>query len=155
MSFSIFKRHTNAGPSRTEVLLIGSDDRFYSSLLYVMGQTSWRLRWAKSVEAGTDSLTRHCAPVVVYDCRAAVRGWEIGLLTLALHSCRPSIILAVQYLDEAVWRRALRWGAYDVVSRKGDHKQLFVTMRFALEHKIQTTASNAEDGRLALASPTF
>ena len=117
-------------PATIEILALTSDDRFFSSLLYVTTQYGWTVHLAKSIDRALEILKRRNIAVVVYDSCLLRVDWAGALVCLSADAC---VVLAAQEADEGTWQRAIACGAYDVACRTGGAAELAVTLRFACQ----------------------
>ena len=111
------------------LLVITSDDPFYSSIQTAASPYGWTIARSGTVEQAMEALRNAPAPVVVYDWISGDGEWESAFNRLVAMSAKPCVVLASRVIDEYLLQDVVRRGGEDVVPRAAE--RVIQAVRFA------------------------
>jgi len=118
-------RVAEAGPELAVTVLLVSalpDDR--RSLADIFSHTNWRLSFADTPGKAFDLLRQGKHAVVICD-RDSHPGWWTDLLgRISALESPPFLVVATLRPDNQLWAEALNLGAYDVLSKPFDQREV-------------------------------
>jgi DNA-binding NtrC family response regulator len=123
--------------SPTETLTVLSISPLEGDHLFlksIVGHSTWRLFNADRVRPALDFLQRHEISVVLCE-RDLMPGTWIDVLehTNTLPH-PPSLIVTSRLADERLWSEALNFGAWDVLAKPFDRKEVFRCVKSGWQH---------------------
>jgi DNA-binding response OmpR family regulator len=108
------------------------DDRVPLQLIF--RHSNWTLYHAESLPTAMQILREHQIGAMLCDRDLQENAWkELLLLTLTLPTPPPVIVTARQ-ADDELWSEALNLGAYDVLAKPFDRRELFRSISLAWLH---------------------
>lgn len=120
-----------AAASQVRLLVITSDDDFYSVLKNASADGKWTMHRATSIQNGLHAMRADSLPLIIVDWTAPVDDWRPALDAICAEPKRPCVILASRVIDENLRREVLRYGGYDVLPRSADRQQIVREINFA------------------------
>ncbi len=86
--------------------------------------SKWTLYRSRTFASALNILSKSIIPIVVYECDSIPGRWKEMLAQLALLTNPPFLILTSRLADEYLWAEALNLGAYDVLVKPFDSKEV-------------------------------
>lgn len=108
------------------VLAISPDSEDHDLLNEIFSHSKWRLRHATSCAEALHFLRMNRVGVVISECDLQDRCWkELYQEAMELTLPRPRFIIASRLADDRLWSEALNLGAYNVLAKPFDPKEVF------------------------------
>lgn len=106
----------------------------YFSLQTVFNHSKWELHKTDSLASALAVMRRREIGVVICDRDASPRTWIDMLEELRLVRNAPPLIVTSRQADERLWAEALNLGAYDVLAKPFELKELVRSVSMAWLH---------------------
>src|SRR6476660_9712927 len=115
-----FERHP-----ATCVLAVSSSKHDHVALDDMFSYSSWSLHQADSVTEAMQRLRLDPVPVVLCERSLSDGDWKDLLTAMAIVPEPSNLIVMAKHPDDRLWAEALNVGAYDVLSKPFDTKEVF------------------------------
>jgi DNA-binding response OmpR family regulator len=116
------------------VLTIGESGEDRDSLRSILRHSNWTIHEAGSREEGSNLLRRQRVAVVLCDAHLPDGGWKGVLESLETIEKAPLLIVTAWNADEQLWAEVLSLGAFDLLPKPFDHKEVVRVVGFAWLH---------------------
>jgi DNA-binding NtrC family response regulator len=143
-------------PERTvTVLTVGNTADEHDSLRSILTHSNWRLYEAESCGEARRILDRQRISVVVCDELLPDGDWKQVLEMVNGMQAAPPLIVTARNADDRLWSEVLDLGAYDLLPKPFDHKEVIRAVGIAWLHwKDSVTLSHRSGmGREMAGSP--
>src|ERR1700692_1457763 len=104
------------------------------SLMAIVGYSTWRLFHAHDLGSAVALLQQHEIAVVLCKRDLPSGTWIDLLESLRSLPDPPSLIVASRLADERLWAEALNLGAWDVLAKPFDRREVFRSVKSAWQH---------------------
>ena len=104
------------------------------SLQAIVGHSTWRLFHAHDLGSAVALLQQHEIAVVLCERDLPSGTWIDLLESLRSLPDPPSLIVASRLADERLWAEALNLGAWDVLAKPFDRREVFRSVKSAWQH---------------------
>lgn len=111
------------------LVVITSDEPFYSSIENAASTYGWKVSRTASVAEAMGRLRQSPAPLIVYDCTAMDGQWEADLDRMTAVGGGLCVVLASRVVDDYLLQDVVRRGGEDIVPRSAD--RVIQAVRFA------------------------
>jgi DNA-binding NtrC family response regulator len=141
---------------RVRVLAVSSCDGDAQSLTRIFGHTAWELSIERTITGALELMQHSPAPVVVCDTKLPDGTWKDVLKACAGLAHSPYLIVCSTNADDRLWAEALNLGAYDVLAKPFDAKEVFRIIGLAWRRwmDMHSTAALHEMRRMDARSET-
>jgi DNA-binding NtrC family response regulator len=131
-------------PARPRSLLVVSpmDDDHYSVKALIRGP-QWTIFTARDLPSAVALLKQHQIGVVLCETTLAMGTWTDLLDCLNALLDGPSLIVTSRLADDHLWAKALNLGAWDVLAKPFDRRELLRSVELAWLHWHYTTEQEA------------
>ena len=132
----------NSDPTcRVHVLAVSPFESDHRSLAHIFGHTAWEFETARSLEEASAKLRNTPVPVLLCEENLPDGTWK-DLLALADRQASPCyVIVTSQSADDRLWAEVLNLGAYDVLAKPFDSKEVFRVIGLAWRHWLDLRKS--------------
>jgi len=121
--------------SNPNILAVFSAKEDRTSLANIFAQSNWRLRFTRALPQTQTVLSRSPAGVVISEaCLSDGHGWKELLHEMQKLEDPPPLIVADRLADERLWAEALNLGAYDVLAKPFDAREVLYAVTAACRH---------------------
>ena len=114
----------------------------------------WTLQRSSTLGSGLTKLPENTTPIVVCDCDSLTGSWKEVLRRLAIVANPPFLILTSRHADEHLWAEALHLGAYDVLAKPLDSKEVGRIFSLAWLNWKDRKGRNAKKSFVSRAQPS-
>jgi DNA-binding NtrC family response regulator len=108
-----------------KVLVISPVTDDHLTLGRIFSHSRWEVHYACTYAEALEQLYASTVPVILTDCDVPPFSWKDVLNSVADVINPPRLIVASENPDARLWGEALNLGAYDVLSKPFDSKELF------------------------------
>jgi DNA-binding NtrC family response regulator len=122
----------------------------HQSIQRVFDGSKWVLYRADGVASALSLLFKRQVGVVICERDLPPDSWEDLLERLALLGDPPPLIVTSRLADEALWAKALNLGAYDVLAKPFDRREMHRTVELAWLHSRHRQGFSAPKARKVL-----
>jgi DNA-binding NtrC family response regulator len=123
---------SNEAMDRVTVIAVLAEDQDRKALREIFTHFNWELRFAPSIEAGTQTLMKTSAGIFIVGEELPERcSWRDALDSTEQMPRRPLLIVASRLADERLWAEALNVGAYDVLATPFQPPEVYRVVSFA------------------------
>jgi DNA-binding NtrC family response regulator len=132
----------NGDPAcRVHVLAVSPSESDHRSLAHIFGHTAWEFDTACSIEEASAKLLTTPTPVLLCEENLPDGTWK-DLLALAERQANPCyVVVTSQCADDRLWAEVLNLGAYDVLAKPFDSKEVFRVVGLAWRHWLDLRKS--------------
>jgi DNA-binding NtrC family response regulator len=125
----------NSDPTcRVHVLAVSPLESDHTSLAHIFGRTAWDFDIARSIEEASEKLSTSPIPVILCEENLPDGTWK-DLLALTERQASPCyVVVTSQSADDRLWAEVLNLGAYDVLAKPFDSKEVFRVIGLAWRH---------------------
>jgi len=135
------------------VLSVSQFQDDHAALVEIFSHSNWRLFKANSGEEAIRLAREVCLPVVISERNLSDHTWKDLLEAFERCSAPPELIVSSQHADERFWAEVLNLGAYDVLLKPFDHREVVRVVSMAwLQWKRRWAADPAPVYRAAAAN---
>jgi DNA-binding NtrC family response regulator len=126
------------------VLAVLPDSEDRKSLSDILRDSNWALRLERNLESAIAALNELRVRVVLTDSRFADGGcWKDLLRHMQMRSGAPPLVVSDRLADEKLWAEALNIGAYDVLAKPFDGKEVLHVLDMAARHEERVTQATS------------
>jgi len=125
------------------VLSVSPIEEDHLSLQAIIRHSTWRLFQARDLATASALLQQYEIPVVLLEQDLLPGRWTEVLEHVKSLPKAPSLIVASRLADDRLWAEALNLGAWDVLTKPFDRREVFRSVKSAWQHwhhQIQTRA---------------
>jgi len=125
------------------VLSVSPIESDHLSLQAIIGHSNWMLFKACDLASALVLLQQHEIAVVLLERDLLPERWTEVLEHIKSLPNAPSLIVASRLADDHLWAEALNLGAWDVLAKPFDRREVFRSVKSAWQHwhnRIQTSA---------------
>jgi DNA-binding NtrC family response regulator len=123
-----------AVPRIGHILSLSPNQEDHDAVTKMLTGSTWRLHQAVCLRSALSVIRNHSIGVVVCE-RDLQRGTWVDVLEIVnLLDCAPPLIVASRLADERLWAEALNLGAYDVLAKPFDRRELSRSLNMAFLH---------------------
>jgi DNA-binding NtrC family response regulator len=115
----------SAAETTVKVLAISSITEDHLTLGRIFRHSRWEIRHARTYDEALELLHASAPPVILTECDLPPFSWTDILNSVADLINPPRLIVASENADARLWGEVLNMGAYDVLSKPFDSKELF------------------------------
>ncbi len=116
------------------VLSVSPLEEDHLSLQAIFGHSNWVLHKAHRLASALAMLAEHRFGVVLCERDLQPGTWIDMLRPMTLLPDAPPLIVTSRLADDRLWSEALNLGAYDVLAKPFDHRELFRSISLAWLH---------------------
>jgi DNA-binding NtrC family response regulator len=121
--------------SNPTILAVFSTREDRSSLASIFAQSDWRLRFTRALPQTQTVLSKLTVGVVISEaCLSDGHGWKELLHEMQKLEDPPPLIVADRLADERLWAEALNLGAYDLLAKPFDAREVLYSVTTACRH---------------------
>jgi len=123
------------------VLSVSPIEDDHLSLRAIIAHSNWTLFQARDLASASVLLHQHEIPVVLLERDLLPGSWMDTLEHIQSLPKAPSLIVASRLADDRLWAEALNLGAWDVLSKPFERREVFRSVKSAWQHwhnQIQT-----------------
>jgi DNA-binding NtrC family response regulator len=117
-----------------KLLSISPIEEDHRSLEAIVGRSTWKLLTADRVSAALTVLEKYDFSVVVCERDLMPGRWTDVLEAIHNRPHPPSLIVASRLADERLWGEALNLGAWDVLAKPFDQREVVRSVKAAWQH---------------------
>jgi DNA-binding response OmpR family regulator len=114
-----------------KVLLISPFEQDHQHLETILRHSSWQQHGARTQAGGLELLRKNYCPVVVCEGELPEGTWKDVLSGLGRFPCPPSLVVTSRLADDHLWSEALNLGAYNVLAKPLNEKEVFHVVSMA------------------------
>jgi DNA-binding response OmpR family regulator len=111
--------------SAVEVLLVSPYDEDHQRLREILKHSNWRQHGARTQSEAFDFLWENTTPVVICESELADGAWPEVLRRLGRMQHPPLLVVTSRMADERLWSEVLNLGAYNVLAKPLNSKEVF------------------------------
>lgn len=135
----------NDPASRVQVLAVSPFESDHTSLAHIFSHSAWSIDAARSIKQAVAKLSVSPTPVVLCEESLPDGSWK-DLLSLSQRLPDPSyLVVASQHADDRLWAEVLNLGAYDVLAKPFDSREVYRSIGLAWRHWLDGRKSVARD----------
>lgn len=108
----------------------------------ILSHSRWNLMEAATVEESRVILRSRSSVVVVCDAVLPDGGWRELLRQTRRYSIPPPLIVAADHADELLWMEVLNRGAYNLIAKPLQHREVFQVVGRAWLYLRQSTGKS-------------
>jgi DNA-binding response OmpR family regulator len=135
-------------PTRIVTLLAVSPvEEDHACLQTIFSHSKWLLCKASTLASALTILRERQVPVILCERDLLPGTWKDMLEHLSRLPSRPVLLVASRLADEHLWAEALNLGAYDVLAKPFDPKEIFRSVSLAWlhwKHQYETVGTGNE-----------
>ena len=144
--------------SNPTILAVLSTREDRTSLAGIFAQSNWRLRFTRALPQAQTVLGKLTVGVVISEaCLSDGHCWRELLHEMQKLGDPPPLIVADRLADERLWAEALNLGAYDLLAKPFDPREVLYAVTTACRHSetehemtlVRETAMTAKRGSTA------
>jgi DNA-binding NtrC family response regulator len=124
----------NLGSELVPTLSVSPVEEDHDALERLLSRKNWRIQRANSLISGAAKLRQSRVPVVVCERDLLPGSWREMLAETARLAFPPFLIVTSRLADERLWAEALNVGAYDVLAKPFDAKEVVRVVSLAWLH---------------------
>lgn len=113
------------------VLAVSAEDPDQVSLSHIFESTRWNLRTVSSLTDAVRLISTGLYPVVITDCEFNGGMWVDLLDPCPGYGVRPQLVVASRVADNRLWAQVLNLGAYDLLQKPFDNREVVRTVSLA------------------------
>ncbi len=114
-----------------KVLLISPFERDHESLRNILQHSRWQQHGAQTQTGALEFLRHDPVPVVICDSDLPDGSWKDVLAELGEMPRPPLMVVTSRLADERLWSEALNLGAYNVLAKPLNSKEVFHVVSLA------------------------
>jgi DNA-binding NtrC family response regulator len=119
---------------RVHVLAVSSIESDHTSLSHIFGHTAWTFDSVRSLQEATAKLAASPSPVILCEETLPDGSWK-DLFAFCQRTADPAhLIVTSQFADDRLWAEVLNIGAYDVLAKPFQSKEVFRVIGLAWRH---------------------
>ena len=96
----------------------------HDTLAKLLGHDQWRIQSALSLQSASAFLRAHVVPLVVCEHDLSPGTWTQLLDEIRLLAIPPILVVTCRLADDNLWAEALNVGAYDVLAKPFDRREV-------------------------------
>ncbi|MGA3075565.1 MAG: response regulator [Bryobacteraceae bacterium] len=108
-----------------QVLLISPFDEDHQHLRDILKHSNWQQHDARSQSESFDFLRENVTPVVICESELPDGNWQDVLAQLGRMRHPPLLVVTSRLADDRLWSEALNMGAYNVLAKPLNMKEVF------------------------------
>jgi DNA-binding response OmpR family regulator len=108
-----------------QVLLISPFDEDHQHLRDILKHSNWQQHDARSQSESFDFLRENVTPVVICESELPDGNWQDVLAQLGQMRHPPLLVVTSRMADDRLWSEALNLGAYNVLAKPLNMKEVF------------------------------
>ena len=121
--------------SNTTILAVFSAREDRTSLASIFAQSNWKLRFTRALPQTQAALSKSAVGVVISEaCLSDGHRWKELLHEMQKLEDPPPLIVADRLADEHLWAEALNLGAYDLLAKPFDAREVLYAVTTACRH---------------------
>jgi len=121
--------------SNPTILAVFSAREDRTSLASIFAQSNWKLRFTRALPQTQTLLSRSSVGVVISEaCLSDGHCWKELLHEIQKLQDPPPLIVADRLADERLWAEALNLGAYDLLAKPFDPREVLYAVTTACRH---------------------
>jgi DNA-binding NtrC family response regulator len=124
----------NLGSDLVRTLSVSPVEEDHDALERLLSRKNWRIQRANSLNSGAAKLRQSSVPVVVCERDLLPGSWREMLAETARLPSPPFLIVTSRLADERLWAEALNVGAYDVLAKPFDAREVVRVVSLAWLH---------------------
>jgi DNA-binding response OmpR family regulator len=106
------------------VLLISPFDEDHQRLAAILKPTNWQQHGVRTLREAFAFLRENVTPVVICEGELPDGAWQDVLCKLGRMQCPPALVVTSRTADDRLWSEALNLGAYDVLAKPLNTKEV-------------------------------
>jgi len=131
--------------SKVQVLAVSPLESDHNSLLHIFSHTAWSIDSARSLKQAVAKLSINPTAVVLCEESLPDGSWK-DLLALTQRLSDPcQLVVTSQHADDRLWAEVLNLGAYDVLSKPFDSREVFRSIGLAWRHCLDARKTVARE----------
>jgi len=120
-----------ASQRAVNVLLTSPFDEDHLQLRTIFRHSNWHPHGARTRAEALEFLQETSAPVVICECELQDGTWKDMLSQLVLLQRPPLLVVTSRFADERLWSEVLNLGAYNVLAKPLNGKEVFHVVSLA------------------------
>ena len=120
--------------SQVRVLAVSPRESDASALAHILGHSAWTLFTTTDVRSARRVLSENQIHVLLSDLEMSDGTWKDLLAEITDVSDPPSLIVTALHADDRLWAEVLNLGAWDVLVKPYNPKEVFRTIHLAWQH---------------------
>jgi DNA-binding NtrC family response regulator len=114
-----------------KVLLISPFDDDHQHLRDILKHSNWQQHDARTQSESFEFLRENVTPVVICESELPDGTWQDVLSHFDRMQCPPFLVVTSRMADDRLWSEALNLGAYNVLAKPLDAKEVFHVAGYA------------------------
>lgn len=111
-----------------KVLLISPFDEDHQNLGDILKHSKWQQYGVRTQRESFEFLRKNVTPVVISESELPDGTWQDVLSRLGLMQCPPLLVVTSRMADDRLWSEALNLGAYNVLAKPLNMKEVLHVM---------------------------
>ena len=135
-----------AGTEVPRLLLVSSRHEDHASLRRIFQHSPWEMHGVFTASDGINFVHEHSLiPVVICEHSLPDGNWKFVLNGSGRARVRPVLIVSTRLADERLWAEVLNLGAYDLLAKPFDAREVLRTVQVA--HRLRNDPPGPVDAR--------
>jgi DNA-binding response OmpR family regulator len=124
-------KDTQAVSEFVRVLLVSPYEEDHLNLRTILRYSNWQHHSVGTKAEATDFVREHVTPVVICESDLPDGTWKDLFAQFARTECPPLLVVTSRFADERLWSEVLNLGAFNVLAKPLNTKEVFHVVGFA------------------------